>query len=99
MGSFQERGNRVYYQKLAEETSVFDTETGQGDPSTLDSLKKSAFEKARIILRVDPKNGPAKRVAKWVVRGDKELNTSALWSTFRTAGFETYRVIFNPNQL
>lgn len=85
----------VVYQ-LAKGSAVFDSETGEGDPSVLSSFRESAFENARIVLGTDPTNGPARRVVKWVVSGDKNPNWDALEATFRNAGLETYSAILKP---
>lgn len=85
----------VAYQ-LAIGSAVFDSETGEGDPSVLASLRESALEKARIVLGTDPTNGPARRVVKWVVSGDKNPNWGELEATFRNVGLETYSAILEP---
>ena len=58
------------YQELAEKTTVFNTQTSEGDPNILREFRRLALLKAMIVLRADPMNGPARRVAKWAVRSD-----------------------------
>ena len=84
-------------ERIAAESSVYDTKTGEGDPEVLLSLKESAFEKAMIVLEVDPSNEQARRLARWAnSRGLKEPNFDDVTAVFNQAGFESYHLIFNP---
>ena len=55
---------------LPEEVGVFNTQTGEGNPTVLADYKKSTLDKTRIVLSHDRRNGSARRVAKWAVRPD-----------------------------